>query len=227
MEKRASKCAADEIPYTAGLPVVGSLSFKSLTIIIGWVCFGLTVLLWLALIIPHLFRYKSPNEQRQIFRITLTPLVYSLFGLISLQAYHAAPYLEPIPKLYEACALASLFLLYVNYVAPEARTQEEFFHDLDFVVKGQRQPGKGLRWFRVSYGFFQSSKGIRLTTDSDAGGPSSFMCLSMPFSSLCKKFSLRPSGTAASRRKLGLAAYVYGLMAWTNCGMLTCLDHGN
>jgi hypothetical protein len=206
MDKRASRCPAEEIPYTAGLPVVGSVSFKTLTIIIAWTCFGVTALLWLFLIIPHLFRYKSPTEQRQIFRITLTPLVYSFFGLVSLQAYRAAPYLEAPSKWYEACALASLFLLYVNYVAPDAHTREEFFRDLQFLTKGRLQPGKGLRWFRVCPSSL--SIVIPLTAmDRDAGVCSLSTCSSSPSSSSCRRYSSQRSGTVAARLRPNAAMY--------------------
>lgn len=130
---------------------MGSVSFKRLTLIISWISFGITVLLWLALIIPHLRRYNAPNEQRQIFRLIATPLMYSIFGIASIYATKAAVYLEPVPQLYEAYALASLFLLYVYYVAPEAHTRDEFFHNLEDISKGHGKPGHGLRWFRVSH----------------------------------------------------------------------------
>lgn len=146
----AGKCPATGTKYIEGTPIVGSLSFRSLALIIGWVCFGVTVVLWLGLIIPHFRRYNSPHEQRQIFRIVTTPLIYSLLGLISIYAYHKAPYLEPVPGLYEAYALASLFMLYVHYAAPDSQSREEFFRSVKRFSKGQEKPDGSLRHFRVS-----------------------------------------------------------------------------
>jgi len=135
-----------------GEPIAGSLTFQHLIQIIGWACFGLTALLSLGLIIPHLRNYRAPNEQRQIFRIILLPIVYSLVSVVSLHAYNAAQYIEPIAQLYEAVALASLFLLYVNFVAPEAHTRNEFFSKLENTTKkGQVVPGGSLKWFRTAW----------------------------------------------------------------------------
>jgi tellurite resistance protein TehA-like permease len=143
------KCPSTARAYVSGAPVVGSLSFKSLALIIGWVCFGITAVLWLGLVIPHLRRYNSPHEQRQIFRIVTTPLLYSLFGLISIYAYRKAPYLEHVPELYEAYALASLFMLYVHYTAPDTHSREEFFKTVKRLSNGEEKPGGSFRFFRV------------------------------------------------------------------------------
>jgi hypothetical protein len=137
--------------YVEGLPVSGSLSFRDIILIVCWVCFGVSILLWLALVIPHLRRYNAPNQQRQIFRIISLPVIFEAITIASVYAYHVSDYLEPIPNLFEAFALASLFLLYVHYVAPEAHTREEFFESLDRISSnGEVVPGGSLRWFRVS-----------------------------------------------------------------------------
>jgi hypothetical protein len=135
-----------------GDPIAGSLTFQHIIQIIGWVCFGVTTLLFLGLCIPHFRRYRAPNEQRQVFRIILLPVVYSITSVVSIHAYKAAQYIEPIANLYEALALASLFLLYVHYVAPEVHSRDEFFHRLEQKKKnGEIVGGGSLRWFRVSH----------------------------------------------------------------------------
>lgn len=148
----SSKCPVNgDNSYHEGDPIAGSLSFKQVILIVCWVCFGISVLLWLGLIIPHFRRYSAPNEQRQIFRIISTPLIFEIFTLASIYASHAAEYLEAVPSLFEAYALASLFLLYVHYVAPEAHSREEFFHNLEQKSSsGEIVHGGSLRWFRVS-----------------------------------------------------------------------------
>jgi heme A synthase len=131
-------------------PLVGSITFQHLVTIIAWACFAVSAILWLWLIIPHLRRYEAPREQRQIFRITLTPLVFTIVAVITTHAYNVAGYLAPIANLFEVLALASLFLLYVQYVAPEATTRNAFFSGLEMKdKKGNVTPGRGLRFFWV------------------------------------------------------------------------------
>lgn len=135
-----------------GMPITGSLTFHHLITIIAWVCFGISVLLWVGLTVPHLRRYRAPNEQRQIFRIVSTPPVFAIIAVISIHAYHAAQYLDPLSNLYESYALASLFLLYVQYVAPDAFSRNEFFHNLEYKSKkGELIAGGSLRWFIVCW----------------------------------------------------------------------------
>lgn len=147
----SSDCPAE--PVSAGVkgePIAGSLTFQHLITIVGWVCFGVSALLWLGLAIPHIRQYKAPNEQRQILRIISMPVVFAIVAVISIHVYKAAQYAEPIANLYEAYAMASLFLLYVHYVAPEAHRREEFFHNLENKSQsGEAVAGGSLRWFRV------------------------------------------------------------------------------
>lgn len=143
-----------EVPESAvtdAQPITGSLTFQKLIIYINYACFALTALGWLGLAVPHLRRYKAPDEQRPIFRIISTPLVFCTIALISVHAYSAAEYLDPLASLYEMYALASLFLLYVHYVVPEANNRDAFFQSLESTSKdGRPVPEGSLRWFRVS-----------------------------------------------------------------------------
>jgi hypothetical protein len=130
-------------------PIAGTLTFQHLLRIIGYACLGVTFIIWSVLTLTHLRRYRVPHEQRQIFRITLTPLVFTVVAVISLHAYDAAEYLEPLANLYEAFALASLFLLYVQYVVPKDSTKEMFFGSLMHAGKGEAR--SSLKWFWVCY----------------------------------------------------------------------------
>lgn len=146
------ECPAIEGSGTlTGEPITGTLTFKSLITYINYACLGLTLILWLVLAIPHLRRYRAPDEQRPIFRIISTPLVFAIFALISVHVYTAAEYVDPIANLYEAYALASLFLLYVHYVVPEARNRNEFFRNLEAKARDGKPIRDGsIRWFMVS-----------------------------------------------------------------------------
>ncbi|KIX92789.1 uncharacterized protein Z520_11452 [Fonsecaea multimorphosa CBS 102226] len=131
-----------------GDPIIGSLTFQNLITIICWAFFGVSLLLWLGLVVPHLRHYKAPNEQRQIFRIVSTPLVFAVIAVISTHVYDAADYLSPWANLYEAYALASLFLLYVQYVTPDLQTRDSFFQNLAQVSrKGEVIAGGSIQWF--------------------------------------------------------------------------------
>lgn len=160
-----------EVPdsgVTDAEPITGSITFHQLITYINYACFALTVVLWLGLAIPHLRRYKAPDEQRPIFRIISTPMVFCTIALIALHAYDAAEYVDPLASLYEAYALASLFLLYVHYVVPEAHNRDEFFRNLQSTGKdGRPVPEGSLRWFRVSH---DSSENVRKLTDCSVYG---------------------------------------------------------
>ena len=151
LQVRSNQCPdAPSTAYVTGEPISGSFTFQQIILIVAWVCFGVTLLLWLGLAIPHLRRYNIPDEQRQIFRIILTPLIFAIFAVAAIHSYSAANYLAAIPNLYEAWALASLFLLYVHFVVPEAHTREEFFAQVEQRKQnGEIVPGGTLKLFRV------------------------------------------------------------------------------
>lgn len=139
-----------------GEPITGSLTLKQLIIYINYACIAFTFIMWLVLAIPHLRRYRAPDEQRPIFRIISTPLVFCVVALIAVHANSAAEYLDPLASLYEAYALASLFLLYVHYVVPEARNRNEFFRNLEATSKDGKPIRDGsLRWFMVGFNQFR------------------------------------------------------------------------
>ena len=135
-----------------GDPLVGSVTFQNLITFIGWGCLGVSILLWLGLIFSHLRRYTVPIEQRQIIRrLVSIPVVYTIVAVISVHAYSAEGYVEPVTGLYETYRLAFLFLLYVQYVAPDAATRDLFFQSLEMKdKKGNVKPHGELQWFRVS-----------------------------------------------------------------------------
>jgi hypothetical protein len=133
-----------------GEPIIGRFSFQHIVHIIGWVCFGITVIFCMGLCILHFSHYRAPNEQRNVFRIIIFPVVASLAAVISIYSYSASGYIEPIASLYEAIALASLFLLYVQYVAPEESTRVAFFRQLEYKTKnGSVKPLQHYKLFRV------------------------------------------------------------------------------
>ncbi|KAK5212038.1 hypothetical protein LTR99_001860 [Exophiala xenobiotica] len=135
-----------------GEPIIGRFSFQHIVHIIGWVCFGITAVFCMGLCILHFSHYRAPNEQRNVFRIIIFPVVASLAAVISIYSYRASGYIEPIASLYEAIALASLFLLYVQYVAPEESTRVAFFRELEYKTKnGSVKPLQHYKLFRAAW----------------------------------------------------------------------------
>ncbi|KAF2087960.1 DUF300-domain-containing protein [Saccharata proteae CBS 121410] len=106
-------------------PLSIGITLQHLFLYIGAACTALTLLGTLWLVFRHLRRYTKPDEQRQIIRLVLTPLVYSIFSLITLADYGSADYLEPLPDLYEAFGLACLFVLFVHYMQPPVSVLSE------------------------------------------------------------------------------------------------------
>ena len=133
-----------------GVPIAGSLSLQHIMLIAGGACTAVTLALSLSLLFKHLHRYTVPSEQRQIVRLIFTPVVFAVFNLLGIAFYHASIYITPIADLYEAFALASFFLLLVNYVVPDATQQEAFFAVTEHQrLKGEPISGSSLSLFKV------------------------------------------------------------------------------
>ena len=108
----------------------------------------------------HLHRYTEPKQQRQVIRIIFFPVVYSVLSALSIVDYKVAQYMQPLIELYETFALASLFLLFIEYVAPDEHTRDQYFDTLEcrkpkspFIPsKGFRVvPGGSRKWFQIKW----------------------------------------------------------------------------
>lgn len=143
----------------------GGLTFQHLMLIIACFFLALTLLISGLLVIKHLRRYTRPAEQRPIVRICLVPPVFGILSCFSLAFYTSYQYLNPIQLFYEAAALVSLFLLFVEYVKKGVH-EDVFFQqarphkDLALIApgccfpcfrkrKGEVAPGEMLRWYRL------------------------------------------------------------------------------
>ena len=77
-----------------------------------------------------------------------------VFSLFSVWFYNASWYLAPIPKIFEAFGLVSLFYLFVTYISPNETLREQFYDELerrDHRTGKPKKQGQGsLRWFHVS-----------------------------------------------------------------------------
>src|SRR2546423_8835754 len=112
-------------------PIALGLTFQHLILLISIGCAGAATILTLWLVLKHLHRYTQPRQQRQIIRVIFNPVVFAVLSVFAILDYDAAIYLIPLRDLYEAFALASIFLLFTEYVAPDEATREAYFLDLE------------------------------------------------------------------------------------------------
>ena len=104
--------------------------------------------------------------------------IYAFVSFLSYFYYRHAIYFEVIRDCYEAFAIASFFALLCHYIAPDLRSQKDFFRGLQprkWVLpiswfracccgdRGPwRTPRSGLTWFNVG---FRSIAVVRTGTD--------------------------------------------------------------
>ncbi|KAF4541982.1 uncharacterized protein LTHEOB_8136 [Lasiodiplodia theobromae] len=91
------------------------VTLHELLIYIAAPCTIITGFFSLVLVFKHLCRYTKPTEQRQIVRLIITPAIFAVFSLLALIFYDENEYITPLPDLYEAFALACLFILFTHY----------------------------------------------------------------------------------------------------------------
>jgi hypothetical protein len=165
MEKRSGSNSTCPLPadeaslLLVGEPIVGNLTFQHIMLIIGIGCAGAATALSLWLILKHLHRYTQPKQQRQVIRVIFTPAVFAVLSVLAILDYDAAIYIIPLRDLYETFALASLFLLFIEYVAPDEDAREAYFFNLENRKKRGSKfsrskefdivPGGSLKWFKV------------------------------------------------------------------------------
>lgn len=143
-------------------PIINDWTFHKLISVIAAVTTILTIIISSAASTRHLRHYTVPGEQRQMVRILLTPLIFSLFSFFSLWFYNAAAYLNAVAQLYEVFAVVAIFLLFLAFVCPNPEQYDEYFANLERrSIHGShlKKHGQGsLRWFYVS-----TSSGLRFS----------------------------------------------------------------
>lgn len=110
---------------------------------------ALTAIFSLSLIFMHLTRYIAPKEQRQIVRLVFAPVVIAFMSIISLISYTAARYVAELGDLYDAFALAGLYLLFVQFSIPSGTSGPELFDNMDQNSGSSKNPRKA-DWPQVS-----------------------------------------------------------------------------
>lgn len=136
---RNTTCPATPMP----LSVTGS--DHHIMALVSLVGLALTVIIALVLVFMHLLRYSAPKEQRQIIRIAITPVVMAIVAFVTFLSYDVAQYIQPIIDLYDSFALASLFLLYVQFSVPAGTYGQELFESMAKSASKEGQHG----WAKV------------------------------------------------------------------------------
>lgn len=90
-------------------------------------CAAFTFISSVLLILLHLTRYRAPKEQRQIVRIVFMPFVFAIVSWAELKDYKIAAYIDPIGEVYESWAICAIFLLYIQFAAPNSTFGEDMF----------------------------------------------------------------------------------------------------
>lgn len=130
----------------------GSATLHQFMVYLSAGCMAVTILSSVFLSWRHLHRYTSPQEQRQILRIVNLPVFYSIFNFLALTFTLDYLYIQPLGDLYEAFTVAALFLLVLDWVAPDGVDREKYFDKLELRSRrGTPQAGGSLKWFQVRF----------------------------------------------------------------------------
>ncbi|KAK6812858.1 Organic solute transporter Ostalpha [Aspergillus parasiticus SU-1] len=143
----------------------GGITFHQLCQIVGGVFALIAAGVSFFLIMCHATHYSKPIEQRHIIRILLMVPVYSLVAWLSIYFYQKSVYFSVIGDCYEAFTISAFFALLCHYIAPDLRSQKEYFRGIDpkpwvwpltwlkRCCGGERgiwrTPRSGLTWFNV------------------------------------------------------------------------------
>jgi len=129
-------------------------SSHDILFIISAVSTIITLISSTTLITMHLSRYSAPKEQRQIVRIVFAPFVFALISLAEIYNYSVARYIDPVSAFYEAVCICSLFLLYVQFVAPAAVAKGTFGPDVFEAMVAKQEAGANRgngNWPRITW----------------------------------------------------------------------------
>ncbi|CZR63598.1 uncharacterized protein PAC_13495 [Phialocephala subalpina] len=168
------------------VPVVGSLTFHSLALIIDLSCMSLGISLSTYLMFRHALNYTVPRVQKYLIRIIFMIPVYSLCTFLSAYFYWEAAYFQFISAAYASVAVTAYFSLLCQYVAPNLHENKNYFSRITPDPWGNhfpvpvawfracccgeagpwRTPRNGLIWFNIlwigvfQYSFFRVSMSI-------------------------------------------------------------------
>ncbi|PVG04511.1 DUF300-domain-containing protein [Serendipita vermifera] len=127
----ASGACPTHPPRPDGPPLFqnGVLTFQAHHV--GWIVasffaiIATAVSIWL--ILKHLTWYTKPRQQRQIVRLLMMVPIYAIISCLAYFFWNHAIPLSLIRDAYEGIILAAFFYLLLEYLAPSAAEQKEYF----------------------------------------------------------------------------------------------------
>jgi hypothetical protein len=126
------------------------ITVQQLFFYIALICLALTAINCFILMWGHLRRYTVPKEQKHCVRIIALPFVFCALAVIGIPLDEKSEYIVPWGDVYEALCVAGLFMLCVEFVAPDEATREDFFHSQPLKGrKGKVKSDSSLHWYRV------------------------------------------------------------------------------
>jgi hypothetical protein len=126
------------------------ITVQALFTYIALACLALTMANAIFLISRHLHRYTVPKEQKHCVRIIALPMIFCIIATICIHFDTKAIYIEPILDVYEALCVAGLFILFVEFIAPDESSRDAFFDKQPLKdKKGNVIGDSSLHWYRV------------------------------------------------------------------------------
>ncbi|OCL13549.1 hypothetical protein AOQ84DRAFT_385338 [Glonium stellatum] len=98
------------------VPLVGSMTYHTLTAIIAAICLIITTVLAAISLIRHATHYSSPTQQRQILRIICLMPWVALITFLSVLSESVGPYIAPAVDFGVALAISAFLLLLCDFV---------------------------------------------------------------------------------------------------------------
>lgn len=147
-------------------PIVGTISFYHLNMMISGASAALVCLVMFSLMFWHATHLSKPREQIKydhpsiyqgttlihfrIMKICMLLPLYSVISFISIAFPRADIYLEPWLELFQSVALGAFFLLLCEFISSGSQTEiNMFFAAFQVPQKKDSSPVDGLEWFRV------------------------------------------------------------------------------
>ncbi|TVY14449.1 Transmembrane protein, partial [Lachnellula arida] len=108
------------------IPIIGSLSFHDLCVIISGSCMAFVCLVSFFLIMRHATHFSLPKEQKQVIRIVFMVPVFSVVTFLSIAFNGSAIYIKSIEDVYEGIAFSSFFLLLCEFIRENEEDRQAF-----------------------------------------------------------------------------------------------------
>jgi len=152
MPKNLTTCGPRPQPGQYGAPFIGHYSFLTAAQSLCLIMLVISGICWFYTSWSHLHNFTRPKEQRQIIRIVFLPFLISVVSFIAVMDYQISLYINPVYDMYEAFCFGAVWLLFNEWVCPDASRRDEFYNNLDRYDRKKRPiPGGSLSWFKYTW----------------------------------------------------------------------------